>query len=492
MYSSVKTAVKLEQGITPFFQSFTGVKQGCNLSPSLFNIFINDIPSLFSNVCDPVKLGDSKVNCLLYADDLVLLSESESGLQSSLKVLETYCKKWKLNVNLKKTKILVFCLPSQKRLFLVSRWVFGGQNLDRVEEYTYLGLTFHFNGNFKLAIKSLYNKALRAYHSLMSSISNAENVPIKVLLKLFSSLVVPIMLYGCEVWGVYIFNKIPCYEVFKQKLFSIMNDLERLHLRFLKRILGVHKKSTNVSIYSELGRVPLIVQISTLVAKYWMRINNPLYNSTLVGKAAKFCLQTKQQGATFTNYLHYMCGLKSFYDLSVPLEELHDYGKFIKSKLYACFSIYFDNQLRKGNDNSGKLRTYCKIKRNFVFERYLEKIVNVRHRCAVTRLRVSAHKLPVESGRYKNIAYQDRKCNLCSSTDVGDEYHYLMSCKFENLVELRCKFLQNLNNINPTFSCFEKTILFQYLLSMNDDSVIHLFSKYCFDILYSYNNHCNV
>lgn len=67
-YSSVKAAVKLEQGVTPFFQSCTGVKQGCNLSPSLFNIFINDISSLFSNSCDPVQLGDSKINCLLYAD----------------------------------------------------------------------------------------------------------------------------------------------------------------------------------------------------------------------------------------------------------------------------------------------------------------------------------------------------------------------------------------------------------------------------------------
>ena len=149
MYSSVKAAVKLEQGITPFFQSFTGVKQGCNLSPSLFNIFINDIPKLFSTSCDPVRLGDSNLNCLLYADDLVILSESKFGLQKSLKVLESYCKKWKLNVNLKKTKILIFCSPAQKRLFQNVSCVFGGQVVEKVEEYTYLGLTFRYNGNFK-------------------------------------------------------------------------------------------------------------------------------------------------------------------------------------------------------------------------------------------------------------------------------------------------------------------------------------------------------
>ena len=99
---------------------------------------------------------------------------------------------------IRRKKVLVFCLPTQKRVYLASHWFFGGQKLDNVEEYTYLELNFHINGNFKIAIKSLHNKALRAYHSLMSSISNAENVPIKVLLMLFSSLVAPVLHYGCE------------------------------------------------------------------------------------------------------------------------------------------------------------------------------------------------------------------------------------------------------------------------------------------------------
>ena len=67
MYSSLRYSVKLEDGTTPFFNSFIGVKQGCNLSPTLFNIFINDVPNLFDDSCDPVKLGNTNLNCLLYA-----------------------------------------------------------------------------------------------------------------------------------------------------------------------------------------------------------------------------------------------------------------------------------------------------------------------------------------------------------------------------------------------------------------------------------------
>ena len=105
MYSSVRYSVKLEDGTTPFFNSFIGVKQGCNLSPTLFNIFINDASNLFDDSCDPVKLGNTNLNCLLYADDLVLLSESQKGLQSCLTKLERYTNRWKLNINKKKSRV---------------------------------------------------------------------------------------------------------------------------------------------------------------------------------------------------------------------------------------------------------------------------------------------------------------------------------------------------------------------------------------------------
>ena len=67
MYSSVKYKVKLSSGCTPAFSSNIGLKQGCNMSPSLFNVFINDIPELLhiSN-CDPIHLGTTKVLQIVY------------------------------------------------------------------------------------------------------------------------------------------------------------------------------------------------------------------------------------------------------------------------------------------------------------------------------------------------------------------------------------------------------------------------------------------
>jgi hypothetical protein len=84
MYSSVNLSVKLDKSCTSFFKYQVGVKQGCNLSPTLFNMFINGKPDLFNSSCDPVKLGKTDLNCLLYADDLVLLSESKMDYKTAL------------------------------------------------------------------------------------------------------------------------------------------------------------------------------------------------------------------------------------------------------------------------------------------------------------------------------------------------------------------------------------------------------------------------
>ena len=68
------------------------MKQGCNLSPNLFNIFINGLPDIFDSTCDPVPLDESLENCLLYADNLFLMSLTENGLQNCLNKLYDYIK----------------------------------------------------------------------------------------------------------------------------------------------------------------------------------------------------------------------------------------------------------------------------------------------------------------------------------------------------------------------------------------------------------------
>ena len=76
--------------------------------------------------------------------------------------------------------------------------------------------------------------------------------------------------------------------------------MKKLHLKFCKRVLGVHSKSTNIAVFGELGRTPLVI-------KYWFRIKSPSFSNTLVGEAAKACMKLKLKPTIFLKYTLQLC-----------------------------------------------------------------------------------------------------------------------------------------------------------------------------------------
>ena len=102
--------LKLPQGLSPGI----GVKQGYVLSPTLSNMFINGLPDLFVDTDDPAQLYNTKVHCLLYADDRICVSTSANGLKTCLSKLDSYCQKWKLAVNIDESKVMTFNKSGRK------------------------------------------------------------------------------------------------------------------------------------------------------------------------------------------------------------------------------------------------------------------------------------------------------------------------------------------------------------------------------------------
>ena len=93
MYSNDKSAVKIDNKLTEAFTCFAGVKQlGCMMSPTLFNFYLSDLPKFLNTASSTdIMLGDRSINCLLYADDLVIFSKSAKNLQIILNKLESFC-----------------------------------------------------------------------------------------------------------------------------------------------------------------------------------------------------------------------------------------------------------------------------------------------------------------------------------------------------------------------------------------------------------------
>ena len=107
MYSNSKFALKKDNFLSKLGDYNKGVRQGDGLSPLLFNIYINGVDQSFdTSSSDPVVLDSTKLNCLIYADDLLLLTETKDGLQSYLDSLQLYCDRWKLKNNINK-KVMI-------------------------------------------------------------------------------------------------------------------------------------------------------------------------------------------------------------------------------------------------------------------------------------------------------------------------------------------------------------------------------------------------
>ena len=173
-----------------------GLKLGDNLSPTLFNIFFDDVEEIFDTSCDPVILTDElSVNHLLYADDMAILSLFSDGLQNSLDKLKVYRDEWHLELNTTKTRIIVF--NTTGRLLKEYRFSYNGKIMEQVGEFKYLGTTLSGSGSLMCAKEKLRKQANKAYFPMLNALHKIDFEAIPSL-HLFDSLIRPILNYNCK------------------------------------------------------------------------------------------------------------------------------------------------------------------------------------------------------------------------------------------------------------------------------------------------------
>ena len=103
IYQTVKAHVRNRNEISNVFECPVGLRQGCNLSPILFALFINELESTIANSgCHGIQLHPDivQVFLLMFADDVALMADTVKDLQIQLNALQTYCEQFKLQVNI--------------------------------------------------------------------------------------------------------------------------------------------------------------------------------------------------------------------------------------------------------------------------------------------------------------------------------------------------------------------------------------------------------
>jgi hypothetical protein len=210
--------------LSDIFAQSNGFKQGMCSSPICFNIYIHDILSVFE--------GIEGVEFLLYADDMVFISDSLEKLDQIMHKFLDFCTKNKMQVNFDKTKILRFTNLGRGSKGN-DKLIVDGHNIEFVNSFPYLGVTFQPCGvSFSKHITQRCKNALTAMHFG----GNLRDLSLKCAKELFSLKFAPIATYGIQ-----------CIWPYLKKCDFL--TLESLMMRYYKRVLGLSKTARNTLVH---------------------------------------------------------------------------------------------------------------------------------------------------------------------------------------------------------------------------------------------------
>ena len=448
LYSECKAIVNINGFLTNSFEVNCGVRQGDTLSPTLFGLFINDLVEDLKSTGKGIQLKeDLSVSSLLYADDLAILAETEEGLQMQLKKLESWCKKWRMRVNIKKTKVVHFRTKSVDKTRF--KFELNGQEVECVDRYKYLGIFLNEFLDFNSTASVLANSASRALGSICSKFKKVNGFRFATFTKLFDTGVAPILDYASSIWG---------YQGYTQ--------IESIQNKAVRFFLGVHRFACNYAINGDTGWVPANVRRKINMLRFWNRMIN-CSEERLTKKIFMWDVVTRKHSGTWSS------------DIFKVLTEIDCVNSFecrtsvnldvAKQKLFENFRRTWEN----GIMNTPKLRTYCKFKSSYETEPHVIMIHNRKERSLISQFRCGTLPLKVETGRFTQIPLELRLCLLCDNDSVEDECHFFFDCNYYH--NYRQNFISKVKEIYPNFENLDREE--KLVLCMNN-SLIKLTAKF--------------
>ena len=389
-----------------------------------------------------------------------MTSTTTADAQNQLNGLSNYCSKHRSIVNSVKTKFMVYGRLDNVCLY------FNGQALEQVTEYKYLGNIVRSverttNDVFAENYEYLCNKARRSIFSIFKKTKNFGSLPPKIRIYLFDSLVRPVLIYGCAIWGTRANGR---------------EQMDKIHLMYLRSVLRIKTNSSNIITLGECGSIPPSVTIQAICLMYLMRIQSLPENSIL---KQTFNEMRKMHNLGFDTWYGRVCELAKQNNLDVD----GNYTKReIKLAVAETFKMHWHSKLNDVTHNP-ILRTYTNLKAEFRMEPHLSLVTNYKYRDAITKLRASSHTLEVERGRYTNpkTPLEDRLCPVCGI--IEDELHFLVGCR--SYARERQELFEKISNLFPQFNHMDNTDKFVFMLCYPDPNILTAVGKFihtCFQL----------
>ena len=230
--------------LSPLFSSDNGLRQGDNLSPTLFSCYIDGLLKTLKESEVGVELGNMKINVLAYVDDIVLLGNFPEKLQILVNIVNDWSCKWCVIVNTEKSKIVHFWGRFKKRMR--SEILLGKKKLEVVSNYKYLGTLLDEFLNTDVPIDCLAKAGSRALGALIGKSKENFELGYGSYFKLYHSIIVPITDYGCSAWNA--------------NGHTNFNKLDQIQQRAIRFFSGLPKHTSLIGMEGDMGWTPGVVR----------------------------------------------------------------------------------------------------------------------------------------------------------------------------------------------------------------------------------------
>lgn len=260
-----------------------------------------------------------------------------------------------------------------------------------------------------------------------------------------------ILNYSSEIWG-----------------FTKSKDIERVHLKFCKRILNVRVSTCSAGEYGEFARYPLFISRYCKIIKYWCKLVDT--DNIILSKLYDWGLSHCHLG--HANCVSNVKALLDRYGFSHVFIDPH--SVLLKSFPFIFKQRVIDVYVQEWYgtvERSSALTEYKCFKNCFSYERYLD-YLPYELRCVFTKFRIAGHSLRVQTGRYgrNQIPRNERYCLYCGSIDIEDIYHFICICPCYNI--LRKQF------IDPHYYKRPSVYKFNSLMSSDNNTTLHNLAKF--------------
>lgn len=203
IYRRVTARVQVRGQRSESLELEKGIKQGDSLSPLLFIITMDKLikntkTRTMGTIIGYRNLIPTKIDSLLYADDIVLIAKSRKHIQAQINLWTKEIENIGMEINANKTKIMII---NETQTTEASRNITcKQQDLEIVTVFEYLGNVLTNDGKLDTEIAKRRQKASNIYHAINRTILKKREIEEKIKLAVYNVIALPAILYGCETW----------------------------------------------------------------------------------------------------------------------------------------------------------------------------------------------------------------------------------------------------------------------------------------------------